>query len=131
MYENWKVSQEQMRTPSSSAGSESWEAEHPESEDPVWLYPGDDGWHEAAPIFVLGFVGDEETDEEDSEAEHPESEEDPVWLYPGDTGWHEAAPIFVIGYRDEETDEDDIREMEAFFDDDEVRANEELYDATD
>ena len=65
MYENWKVSQEQMRTPSSSAGSESWEAEHPESEDPVWLYPGDDGWHEAAPIFVLGFVGDEETDEEE------------------------------------------------------------------
>ena len=88
MYENWKVSQEQMRTPSSSAGSESWEAEH------------------------------------------PESEEDPVWLYPGDTGWHEAEPIFVIGYRDEETDEDDIREMEAAHDE-EVRANEELYDATD
>ena len=129
MYENWKVSQEQMRTPSPPAGSESCEAEHTESEeDPVWLYPGDDGWHEAAPIFVLGFVGDEETDEEDSEAEHPESEEDPVWLYPGDTGWHEAAPIFVNAV----TDEDDIREMENFFaDDEEVRANEELYDATD
>ena len=85
MYENWKVSQEQMRTPSSSAGSESWEAEHPESEDPVWLYPGDTGWHEAAPIFVNAV-----------------------------------------------TDEDDIREMENFFaDDEEVRANEELYDATD
>ena len=89
MYENWKVAQVKLHTPSPPDGSESWEAEH------------------------------------------PESEEDPVWLYPGDTGWHEAAPIFVIGYRDEETDEDDIREMEAFFDDDEVRANEELYDATD
>jgi len=64
MYENWKVSQEQMRTPSPPAGSESCEAEHTESEeDPVWLYPGDDGWHEAAPIFVIGYR-DEETDED-------------------------------------------------------------------
>ena len=71
MYENWKVAQEKLRTPSPPDGAESWEAEHPESEDPVWLYPGDDGWHEAAPIFVIGYRDeetDEETDEEDSEA---------------------------------------------------------------
>ena len=122
MYENWKVAQEKLRTPSPPAGSESCEAEHTESEeDPVWLYPGDDGWHEAAPIFVIGYRDeetDEETDEEDSEA---------PWIRSGGGGALTGVALLAHRYG---TDEDDIREMEAAYDE-EVRANEELYDATD